>query len=171
MTIVKATYTKKKAAAKACIRYIAHRRGKDGAKISRILFNSDGALGRWQAYEIIEQAKKGSIFFRFVISPDPEREDSEKDLFLREVTALTMDELQERLKKPVLWVAAEHNDHAPHRHIHVVAVVPGRLQVQDFQLMRQTATSACLDQRRERDLAQEQKGRLKEQEAQLERQR
>jgi len=87
MTIVKATYTRKKAGAKASIRYIEHRRGKDGRKTSRILFNNDGALGRWQAYEIIEQAEKGSIFFRFVISPDPAKEDSEKDLHLREVAS------------------------------------------------------------------------------------
>src|SRR5258707_877455 len=116
MAIVKATYTRKSAGAKASIRYIAHRRGKDGAKTSRILFNSEGSLGRWQAYSIIKKAEQGSIFFRFVISPDPAKEDSEKDLHLREVTAHTMHALQERLHKPVVWVAAEHNDHTPHRH-------------------------------------------------------
>jgi hypothetical protein len=165
MTIVKATYTRKSAGAKASIRYIEHRRGKDGVKKSRILFNSEGALGRWQAYQIIEQAEKGSIFFRFVISPDPKAEDSEKDLHLREVTALTMQALQDRLQKPVLWIAAEHDDHAPHRHIHVVAVVPGRLNVADFQELRKTATSACLQQRQERDLLKEQARTQKAQES------
>ena len=64
--------------------------------------------------------------------------------------------LEEQLQQEVQWVAAVHDDHAPHRHIHVVAIVPGRLQVQDFQAMRQTATEAALAQRSQRDLAQQQ---------------
>src|SRR5437016_2791048 len=131
MAIVKATYTKQRSGAKASIRYIEHRPGKEGEKISRVLFNSDGAMGRWQAYQMIDTAAKGSLFFRFVISPDPRGEDSQRDLHLREVTEQTMQTLEERLHKPISWVAAEHNDHAPHRHVHVVAVVPGRLHVQD----------------------------------------
>ena len=65
--------------------------------------------------------------------------------------------LEEQLQQEVHWVAAVHDDHAPHRHIHIVAVVPGRLQVQDFHAMRQTATAAALAQRHQRDLAQQQK--------------
>ena len=53
-----------------------------------------------------------------------------------------------------------HADHAPHRHVHIVAVVGGRLQAQDFQLLRKTATEACLEQRRELDLARAQKARM-----------
>jgi hypothetical protein len=162
MAIVKATYTKNSASAKASIRYIEHRPGKDGEKITRTLFNGDGAMGRWQAYHMIDEAAKGSLFYRFVISPDPKQEDTGKDLHLRDVIEKTMQTLEERLKKEVQWVAAEHDDHAPHRHIHVVAVVPGRLQVQDFQLLRQTATEAALFQRHERDLAREQKERERE---------
>jgi len=106
---------------------------------------------------MIDEAEKGSIFFRFVISPDPQQEDREKDLHLRDITEKTMQTLAERLQKEVQWVAAEHNDHAPHRYIHVVAVVHERLQVQDFQALRHIATSACLEQRHERDLAKEHK--------------
>ncbi len=64
--------------------------------------------------------------------------------------------LAERLQTRISWVAAEHNDHAPHRHIHIVAIVPEKLNVQDFQTLRQTATAACLAQRNERDLLREQ---------------
>jgi len=78
MAIVKATYTKKANGAKASIRYIEHRPGKDGAKAARALFGIDGAMGRWQAYHMIDEAEKGNIFYRFVISPDPKGEDSEK---------------------------------------------------------------------------------------------
>src|SRR5438067_2886477 len=144
MAIVKATYTKSSTGAKASIRYIEHRPGKDNAKMNRILFGIDGAMGRWQAYQMIDDSQKGSLFFRFVISPDPKQEDTDKDLFLREITEKTMLSLEDRLQKNVSWVAAMHDDHAPHRHVHVVAVVPGRLQVQDFQSMRKTATEEAL---------------------------
>ena len=162
MAIVKATYTKSRGGAKASVRYIENRRGKDGEKIKRTLFGVDGLMGRWQANRMIDEAEKGSIFFRVVISPDPKGEDTGKDLFLRGITEQTMLSLEERLHKQVQWVAVEHNDHAPHRHIHVVAIVPGRLQVQDFQTMRQSATEAALFQRHERDLVKEHQVRTRE---------
>ncbi len=162
MAIVKATYTKQAQGAKASIRYMEHRPGKDGEKVTRTLFGSDGLLGRWQAYRMIDEADKGSLFFRFVISPDPKQEDTAKDLHLREITEQTMQTLEQRLHKEVSWVAAEHDDHAPHRHVHIVAVVAGRLNVQDFQALRQTATEAALEQRHERDLAREQKEQERE---------
>ena len=165
MAIVKATYTKSSAGAKASIRYIEHRPGKDGEKINCILFGVDGAMGRWQAYQMIDDSQKGSYFFRFAISPDPKTEDTEKDLFLREITEQTMLSLEEQLQKNISWVASIHDDHAPHRHVHVIAIVPGRLQVKDFQLLRQTATEAALAQRKERDLTRQMQ-KQKEQEAQ-----
>src|SRR5437879_682669 len=155
MAIVKASYTKNSGGAKASIRYIEHRPGKDNTKINRILFGMDGAMGRWEAYRMIDEAEKGSLFFRFVISPDPAKEDTEKDLFLREITEKTMLSLEERLHRDVQWVASIHDDHAPHRHVHIVAVVPGRLYAQDFQSMRKTATEEGVAQRQERDLAKE----------------
>ena len=127
-------------------------------------------MGRWEAYRMIDEAEKGSIFFRFVISPDPQQEDTEKDLFLREITEQTMLHLEDRVQREVQWVASLHDDHAPHRHVHIVAVVPGRLQVHDFQALRQTATGVALAQRQERDLARQMQ-KTKEQEAQWELQR
>ncbi len=159
MAIVKATYTKSRAGAKATIRYIEHRPGKDGAKITRNLFGIDGLMGRDQAYRLIDEAEKGSVFYRFILSPDPKLEDTRRDLHLREVTEKTMQTLMARLKQEVQWVAAEHDDHAPNRHVHVVAVVRGKLHTRDFQAMRQRATEAALFQRKERDLAREQQPR------------
>ena len=155
MAIVKATYTRRGQGAKASIRYIQHRPGKEGAKTTRTLFGIDGAMGRYEAYSMIDEAEKGSVFFRFVISPDPQREDSKQDLHLREITGKTMHTLEERLQRQVSWVAAEHSDHTPNRHVHVVAVVTGRLHAGDFQQLRESATKACLDQRQERDLVRE----------------
>ena len=155
-------------AAKASIRYIEHRRGAEGERITRPLFGSDGLVGRYAAYDMIDKAIEDSIFFRFVMSPDPAKEDTKRDLSLRDITKSTMETLEERMGKQISWVAAVHADHVPHRHVHIVAVVPGRLQVRDFQAMRQAATAAALEQRHQRDLAREQQEQKRE-EAQWER--
>ncbi len=52
---------------KASIRYIQHRRGKDGQKVARSLFGIDGELERQQAYTMIDEAKKGTRFYRLVL--------------------------------------------------------------------------------------------------------
>src|ERR1700730_9450575 len=98
MAIVKATYTKSSAGAKASIRYIEHRPGKDGEKLTRTLFGIDGLMGRWQAYRMIDKAEQGSFFYRFALSPDPKSEDTERDLFLREITEQTMRLLEDQLQ-------------------------------------------------------------------------
>lgn len=152
MAIVKATYTKSKAGAKASIRYIEQRPGRGGAKISRSLFGIDGLMDRAQAYRLIDQAEDGRVFYRFIISPDPKWEDRKRDLHLRSITEQTMQRLNTLLKREIAWVAAEHDDHAPHRHVHIIACVPGRLTVEDFELLRQTATQTARFQRKERDL-------------------
>lgn len=156
MAVVKASFTKSRGSAKASVRYIQHRKGKDGASVTRTLFGSDGLMGRYEAYRMIEEAEEGSHFFRLVVSPDPQREDAEQNLHLRLLTEQTMQHLEDRLHESISWVAVVHADHAPHRHVHIVAVVRGRLKVQDLQALRQAATQACLQQRQERDRAQEQ---------------
>lgn len=165
MAIVKARYTKKQGAAKASIRYIAHRPGKDNQRITRTLFGTDGAMSRQQAYAVIDEARQGSVFFRFIISPDPVLEDTCKDLYLRNIADCTMQALAERLHKPVSWVGAIRADHVSHRHVHVVAVVEGRLHRDDLQALTSAATEATLEQRSEHDLAQEAKEREIEREA------
>lgn len=154
MAIIKANYTKSNGNIKASIRYIQHRTGKDGQKVTRTLFGLDGSMERGEAYDIIDEAAEGINFFRFVISPDPKLEDKEKDLRLREITEKTMSGLEKRLGQNIQFIGAIHNDHAPHRHVHVIALISGRLTPQDFALLRQTATEESLFQRRERDAAQ-----------------
>jgi hypothetical protein len=161
MAIVKANFVKRdksaKGRAKASIRYIQHRRGKDGEAITRTLFGSDGEMSRADAYRMIDEARKGSLFYRFVLSPDPKAEDTGRDLDMRDITIQTLQALEERVKKSVLWVAAVHADHAPHRHIHVVAIVPQRLTVRDFTFLRHRTTEVSRQQRRFLDLGQHQK--------------
>src|SRR5260370_35859613 len=111
---------------------------------------------------MMNKRSEGSFFFRFVMSPDPNFEDTEQDLSLREITKSTMETLEERIGKQISWVAAVHADHAPHRHVHIVAVVDGRLQKQDFPALTKAATEASLAQRQELDRAREQKEREQE---------
>lgn len=157
MAIVKANYVKRgkgeKGRAKATIRYIQHRPGKDKERLTRTLFTTDGATERALAYRMVDEAEKGSVFFRFVISPDPHNEDQTHDLSLRDITHQTLQFLDEKFKKPVLWVGAIHDDHVAHRHVHVLACVPGRLNTKDFERLRAEATKACSEQRQERDLS------------------
>jgi hypothetical protein len=156
MAIVKANYVKRgigeKGRAKATIRYITHRRDKDGHTVTRALFGYDGALTKEQAYRMIDDAQKGTIFYRFVLSPDPKREDRYKDLDLSEITIHTMLALEERLGKQIQFVATMHDDHSPHRHVHTLVLVQGvRLSREDFQALRHEATERALFQRRLRD--------------------
>jgi hypothetical protein len=162
MAIFRTNFTKSKGSAKAHVRYIQHRPGKDNARITRTLFGIDGALGRHDAYRMVDMADKESAFFRMTISPDPKTEDTKRDLHLREVTEQTMQTLAERLHKHISWVAAEHDDHTPKRHVHVLAVVAGRLNTQDLQAVIQRTTEVCREQRRELDLLREQKERERE---------
>jgi hypothetical protein len=156
--------------AKATIRYIQNRKGKDGQRMQRTLFSPDGAMTRQEAYYwVIDEAEEGSYFYRFIISPDPEGEDVYKDLDMREITERTMLKLNERFNQPLLWVGVIHADHKPHRHVHLLAVVPSKLNVKDLANLRSEATAACIDQRLELDYALQQRERQRsQQEAQWE---
>jgi len=156
MAIVKSNYVKRgkgeRNRAKATVRYIQYRRDRDGERVNRTLFGYDGVLSREQAYQMIDEAQKGTLFYRFVLSPDPKREDRYKDLDLSEITIHTMLTLEERLGREVQFCATEHTAHSPHRHVHVLALVGGRrLTREDFQALRHEATERALSQRRLRD--------------------
>src|SRR6266704_1471567 len=157
MAIVKASYTRKRAVAKAAIRYIENRPGKDGSRIVRTLFKADGKVDRREVYTMIDQADKHSYFFRLVISPDPQSEYNDKNLSLREITERTIQSLEDRFQQPLQWVAAVHADHTDTRHVHAIAIVPERLNVQDFQRMRSAATGEARAQLRQLELAREQR--------------
>lgn len=163
MAIVKNNYVKRngreRANAKATIRYIQHRTGKDGERMHRTLFGNDGIMERQLAYRMIDEAEGGSVFYRFIISPDAKTEDTQRDLRLREITEKTMLKLEEQCNQQVQWVASIHEDHSSYRHAHIVAVVPGRLPQPVFRdlprALREAATEACLEQRQELDRARE----------------
>jgi hypothetical protein len=157
MAIVKTNYIKRggqaRNRAKATIRYIQQRPGKRGEKLTRELFGSDGVLTREQVYRMIDESLKESMLYRLVISPDPAKEDTKRDMDLKELTMQTMIKLEERLKTKIFFAAVVHADHEPHRHVHVLALLTRKLSQADLFALRQAATRISLVQRRIRDLA------------------
>jgi len=153
MTIVKATYTRTLADAKRYVRYIGSRAAGRPGRVARELWNERGRVGRAEAYQTLDQHPqgRGTSYFRFAVSPDPAAEDTHRDLDVRALTGRTMRELEARLGRPVEWVAALHDDHAPHRHAHVLAVVHGVVRPDDLRALAQEATEAAREQRRQRD--------------------
>jgi MobL relaxases len=160
MAVVKASFVKRgkvgNAKAKDTARYIQHRAGKDQERVMRPLFTSDGPMTRQEAYQFIDEAPKGTKFFTIIINPDPDKEDTHKDLDMRQVTRTTMQTIEEIIKAqgittPVIWVAAVHDDHTDKNHVHALASVQGRLDKPDLDRIREATTAACLEQRRELD--------------------
>ncbi len=155
--IVKANYCKRdkdaRGRAKATVRYICHRRDKEGEKVTRDLFSFDGFVSKDTAYRMIDDApEKRRYYYRVVISPDPRREDRYKDLDLRSLTIATMLKLEERYGKSLQFIAAIHDDHTPHRHVHALVILNGRrLTRADFAALRDHARNRALTQRRYMD--------------------
>ena len=144
MAIVRVTSrTRLRQAAKATIRYIAHRRDRDGKNLTRTLFGHDGeALSKPQAYRLIDRASRKTTFFRIVISPDRKAEDTRRDLDLRNLTELTMQQLQDRFPgQNIAYIGAIHANHSANRHVHILALIEARrIPVADLKLLRDAAT-------------------------------
>src|SRR5437588_13095950 len=111
MAIFKANFIPKtakvKRAAKEYIRYIQNRRGKDGAKIQRTLWGIDGKMERLEAYRMIdEEEKKGKIAYRIILNFDPEKEDTHKDLHIKDITEQFIIGIEDVMgQQPVQWSA------------------------------------------------------------------
>jgi hypothetical protein len=157
MAIVKGRYTRSTGAIKASVRYIMHRPGKEGERISRTLFGFDGPMEKEQAYKMMDEAPKGTYFYRLVLSTDPRREDLQKNLNLWKLTEQTMRHLEDRLREEgrltgdIQFIAAEHNDHTDIRHVHALVLLQGRLDVADFQGLRTALTAQALSERQQLD--------------------
>jgi hypothetical protein len=130
-----------------------HRRDLEGHKVTRDLFGFDGLVTKQSAYRMIDEApKKGRYYYRVIISPDPRREDRYKDLSLRSLTRATMLRLEERYGNSIQFVAAIHDDHASHRHVHALVILNGRrLTRDDFAALRDHARNRALTERRYKD--------------------
>jgi hypothetical protein len=132
MAIVKAKYIRGKGRIKAHLRYITHRRGLDVGRITRTLFGRDGALSKLQIYEMIDAARRGAVFHKFVINFHPTREDTRKDLNLWEITRKTLAQIKTQFGESVPFIVTIHDDHTLLRHIHGFFIVEGRLSKDEF---------------------------------------
>jgi hypothetical protein len=157
MAILKVNYTRSRAKMKATLRYIAHRPGREGERLTRVLFGHEGEMSKEEAYQMID-AEKGMTYFRIVLNFDPRKEDRRRDLDLRSITRQTILALEERLQRTIRFIAVEHNDHTALRHIHAIALIKlGRgekLTREDFRALRNVATQKALFQGKARDLLQ-----------------
>jgi hypothetical protein len=79
---------------------------------------------------MIDKPKGDRYISGIVISPDPEKEDTSKHLYLWQITEQTMLILEERLRIPVPFIAAEHDDHSGARHVHLLACAKARIERQ-----------------------------------------
>jgi len=120
--VVKATYTKDQASAKASVRYFAHRVDREGNRITRAIFGSNGLVSKDRAYRMIDQTRGRAYFYRIVLSP--ERSTGE-DRDLPQITRQTMRQLQKivRSNRPIPFLAVAHTDHSDTPHVHALAVL------------------------------------------------
>src|SRR4029450_10716786 len=167
MAVVKAHFDRRgkvgNAKAKDNVRYIQHRPDKDKEPVMRPLFTNDSAMTRLEAYQFIDEAPKGTHFYTVIINPDPEREDTQKDLDMRQIAITTMQTIAAIVDTPVIWVAAVHDDHTDKNHVHALAALPRRLEKPDLDRIREETTTVCLEQRRELDRSRERLIREREQ--------
>ena len=152
MAVVRANYCTRGSAerhiAKANISYIQTRPGRDKQRLTRTLFGPTGALGRKEANQFITDAPAGTYFYRLKLSPDPMREDVQRDLNMQKLTRMMMKRLEKRLKTAIPWAAALHDDHTDIRHVHILAAIPRRLQQHELEFLIREATALSLQQRR-----------------------
>jgi hypothetical protein len=146
MAVVRLKYIRGKQQIKAHLRYITHRRGKTQEKITRLLFGRDGLTDKRATYEMIDSAKRGTAFFKIMISPDPRREDTYRDLDLQHVTRQTIKRIEKQLGRHFQFVATVHNDHTPHRHVHGIFLLQGRLSKEEFRALQKTAYRTATQQ-------------------------
>src|SRR5687767_4377840 len=136
MAIVKSKYVRGKSRIKAHLRYITHRRGHEGERITRPLFGRDGPLSKLQIYEMIDATCRGAVFHKFVINFHPVKEDTRKDLNLWEITRKTLEQIKTQFGESVPFVATIHDDHTLLRHIHGFFIVEGKLPKEEFKKIK-----------------------------------
>jgi hypothetical protein len=150
MAIVKAKHIRGKSRIKAHLRYITHRKGFDGERITRPLFGRDGGLTKQEIYDMIDKTGRGAVFHKFVINFHPLKEDTRKDLNLWELTTRTLAHIKTQFGDNVPFVATIHDDHTALRHVHGFFIVKGRLPKEEFAKIKGLWKVASFEARRQR---------------------
>src|SRR5690349_5656615 len=138
--------------AKAHIRYISHRPDREHVRKARELFSADGAKDKAYAYQFIDQAPKGTRFFKLMYSPDPLREDTYRDIPIKTLFQKMMLMLERQLGRKLAYVAALHDDHTDARHIHSLIACKGKISKEDLAIIKRFATEASRRERKARDI-------------------
>ena len=94
MALVRLKYTRNNEEIKANLRYFTHRAGREHEKKTRTIFTNVGQTDKREFYRQVAYVGRGTVFFKFMISPDPRREDSGKDLDLPFITRRTIRKLE-----------------------------------------------------------------------------
>jgi hypothetical protein len=155
MAIVKLKYTRSRDAIKAHLRYIVHRPGTEREKVTRELFHHNYlSTTKQNAYDLINAAPKGTVFYKMTINFHPVKEDTHKDLDLHSITSLTVREMQYRIGRNIPFIATIHNGHenTDLRHIHAICLVQGRLSKEDFAKLRTLWQSTSAEVRLQRSI-------------------
>jgi hypothetical protein len=118
MAVVKLKYIRNKEQIKKNLHYITHRAGGEKEKMTRQIFTNNGLADKQEFDRQVVSAGRGAVFFKFMISPDPRSEDTNKDLDLPHITRRTIRKLEKAIGRRLFFVAAVHNDHTPLRHVH-----------------------------------------------------
>src|SRR5271166_1835977 len=142
--VVKATYTKNRAYAKASVRYFAHRIDREGNRTTRAIFGKYGLTTKDQAYRMIDQAKPERVYFyRIILSPERSTGEAAN---LPQITRRAMLQLQKILhsKKFIPFVAVAHTDHSNTPHVHTLAVLRTYLTEEKLTKLRETLERVVL---------------------------
>jgi predicted RNA-binding Zn-ribbon protein involved in translation (DUF1610 family) len=115
-------------AAKAYLGYIGTRPNREKQKMERLLFGHGGTFTPEQVGEMLASAPKNTYFWRLIISPDPNRENPEKDLDLWDLTREAVSWLEHRLgtdgkRREIPFIAAEHSDHSNTPHVQGILLI------------------------------------------------
>ena len=135
---------------KVHLRYITHRRGMEGERMSRPLFGPNGPLSKLQIYNMIDATRPGVVFHKFVFNFHPVKEDTRKDLNLWEITKKTLEHIKTQFGDSVPFVATIHDDHTLLRHVHGFFIVDGRLNREEFKKIRGLWKVASFEARQQR---------------------
>jgi len=159
LSVVKARYSRGLAAglrlAKGHVRYAVHRSNEQGQRQYREIWDRSATLDKQTAYERLDQTRAADYVYRLTLSPHPEQQDGGKQLDLKAWTRDMMARLERDSGQRAEWFAVTH-EHQDHRHVHVVAVSPGRLDVRHLAAMREAGDRNAAAQQRDRSRGRDQ---------------
>jgi hypothetical protein len=121
----------------------------------RILFGTDGKpMSEKEALELIENASKNTLFWKMILSPDPNSENKDKLLDLQQLTDDLVRYLKKELKRPIPYIGVVHNNtDIPHVHAIILIERFGRemlITKKRIEALKKLAAGQALEQQRNR---------------------